>query len=223
MLAKLRILHGRFQDSQGQSKRPEVKIRGPRFVIGSAADCSMRCRCSTVSSYHCEVRIEQQRVVVRTLSREKGTFVNDSPVERERVLQAGDHLRIGRLEFEVVIEPSSTAPCGARVPDHDSQSDVVAEQISDFLAEADERERLRRARQPELRQLHLESAAADTANTQSLAVETQGSADSARGAAKAKAEPGKLPEHLAAKLLPKIVAKDSTDAAEQALRKLFSR
>ena len=83
MLAKLRILHGRLQDKQGQSKRPEVKIRGPRFVIGSASDCSMCCRCNTVSAYHCEVRIEQQRVVVRALSGEKGTFVNDSLVERE--------------------------------------------------------------------------------------------------------------------------------------------
>ncbi len=217
MLAKLRILHGRFQDKQGQSKRPEVKIRGPRFVIGSAADCSMCCRCNTVSAYHCEVRIEPQRVVVRTLSSEKGTFVNDLLVEHERILQAGDHLRIGRLEFEVLIEESAPVPHGERVPQHDSQSDVVADAISDFLVEADERERVRRLGHPESRQMHLESAAAETAKPQALAVEAQRSGDPGKRATKA--VPGKLPPRPTAE----VVAKDSKDAAQQALKKLFSR
>ena len=219
MLAKLRILHGRLQDKQGQSKRPEVKIRGPRFVIGSAADCSMCCRCNTVSAYHCELRIEPQSVVVRTLSSEKGTFVNDSLVEHERTLQTGDHLRIGRLEFEVLLEEATPVPSGERVPQHDSQSDVVAESISDLLVEADERERVRRLGQPESRQLHLESGAAETAKTQALAVEAQRSGDPGRGASKAKAAPGKLPARPTAN----VVAKDSKDAAQQALKKLFSR
>ncbi len=196
-----------------------MKIRGPRFVMGSASDCSLCCRCKTVSAHHCELRIEQQGVVLRALSREKGTFVNDVLVEHEQVLQAGDHLRIGRLEFEVLIEESAPVPGGERLSQDESQGDWVADAISESLVEADEQERARRLGHPESRQLDLESSAGEAAKAQPLAAQAPPSGDAGKKPTKVKTEPGKLPPHTT----NEIVGKDSKDAAQQALRKMFSR
>ena len=63
-------------------------------------------------------------------------------------------MRIGRLEFEVLIE--ETAPVAK--PTLEPESDAAGEEISDLLARADERERMIRQEHPELRVLHVESA-----------------------------------------------------------------
>jgi predicted component of type VI protein secretion system len=218
MIVRLRVLHGTLQDKHGHRQRPEVRIRGPRFVIGSAADCSMCCHCETISPYHCEIRIEPQGVVVRTLAREKGTFVNEQRVEREQVLRAGDHLRIGRLEFELLLDEPAPAVAPAGVSPDASPHDNLANELSDFLAEADEQERWRRLEHPEWRQLHLTPAAPAAAATP-LATERHSGPAEKKGTS-AKPPPGKLPPPPPS---PEDLAKDSTEAAAIALRKLFSR
>ena len=111
MKVRLKILHGSLQDTHGHRAGAEVKVRGPQFVIGSAADCSMCCRSDSVHAHHCEVRIDQHGAFIRPLSDKAGTFINGQRIEQEQALQAGDQLRIGRLDFEVLIE--ATAPVAA--------------------------------------------------------------------------------------------------------------
>jgi predicted component of type VI protein secretion system len=216
MIARLRIVHGTLQDKHGHGQRPEVKIRGPRFVIGSAADCSLCCQCATISPYHCEIRIEPQRAVVRTLAGEKGTFVNERRVEHEQVLRAGDHLRIGRLEFEVLLEEPAPAGAPAGVRDA-APNDTFADQLSESLAQADEQERGRRLEHPEWRQLHLAPTAPEAAAAAPPATAERHSEKKGTGA---KPAPGKLPPPPPS---PEDLAKDSTEAAQIALRRLFSR
>jgi predicted component of type VI protein secretion system len=141
-------------------------------------------------------------------------------VEDERVLRTGDHLRIGRLEFEVAIGESTPGPSPERTADGTSASDAVAEELCDILDEADERARLLRLEHPEWRQLHLELAATDAAKTPASAAEAQSHSAQGTGATKVKTAPGKLP---ARPPTADSQGKDSSEAAQQALRKLFSR
>jgi len=48
----------------------------------------------------------ENEVVVRDLKSRNGTFVNDDKVADEAVLLNGDILRVGHLQFEMVIEQS---------------------------------------------------------------------------------------------------------------------
>ena len=220
MIARLRILHGTLQDNKGQRKRPDVTISRPRFVVGSAPDCSMQCRCNAVSPHHCEIRIEEERVVVRTLSREQGTFVNDSLVEDEEVLRTGDHLRIGRLEFEVAIGQPPPAPSVERKADGAPASDALAKAIRAMLDETGEATHTSRLEHPKRRQLHLAPTAMDAAKTPSSAVDAQSKTAQLKGAAQAKQGPSTLPSRPSQ---VKPQSKDAAEAAQAALSKLLSR
>jgi predicted component of type VI protein secretion system len=215
MKVRLRILHGTLQDTHGHRAGAEVKVRGPQFVIGSAADCSMCCRSDSVRPHHCEVLMDQRGAVIRPLSDKAGTFINGQRIENEQVLQAGDQLRIGRLDFEVLIEDAAPIPVPAS--EAEPESDAAGEEISDFLARADERERMIRQEHPELRVLHLESADKDSAGKAAKEAAAEATTPPKKTGKK---KPGKLPTRP-----PKdeITGEDSTEAAQEALRKLFSK
>jgi predicted component of type VI protein secretion system len=220
MKVRLKILHGTLQNAHGHQAVQDVKVRGPRFVIGGADDCSMCCRSDSVLPHHCELLVDQQRAIIRPLSDQAATFVNGQPVELEQTLQSGDKLRIGRLDFEVLITEDTAAvktePRAESEAVPEPERDPAAEELSDLLAQADERERLERQEHPELRVMHLEAEGKPAAPQADEAAELEEAAKHKRH----KKKPGKLPTRP-----PKdeITGEDSTDAAQQALRKLFSR
>jgi predicted component of type VI protein secretion system len=215
MKVRLKILHGTLQDAHGHRAVQEVKVRGPRFVIGRADECSLCCRSDSVLPHHCELLVDQQRAVIRPLSDKAGTFINGQPVEQEQALHSGDQLRIGRLDFEVLIT-EEPAPVTVEPPP-EPESDSAAEEISDLLARADERERIERQEHPELRVLHLAASGDKPAQPEADAA---AAAEEAAKHKRGKKKPGKLPTRP-----PKdeIKGDDSTEAAQAALRKLFSR
>jgi pSer/pThr/pTyr-binding forkhead associated (FHA) protein len=214
MTIKLKVLHGQLQNSRGANAGTEVRVRGPVFVIGSDADCSMCCRSKSISPHHCEIRLEDQGPVVRDLYSSSGTFVNDERIDYERVLQAGDRLRIGRLEFTVVIEQFSAPTVNERLRSQRTKPDAVAEYISNLLVEEDEKERVQRFEDPGKRQYHVEKSAP-------AAQQAQKDKDSPEGAAPKKAvrpvkkPPAKLPAP------PPMSAGSTVEAAEETLNKIF--
>lgn len=211
MKIRLRVLHGKLQDKEGHGRGMEVKIHGPRFVIGTAEDCSMCCKSTSVRPHHCEIYVGQQEASVRSLTKEADTLINGQQIEHEQILQAGDHLRIGRLEFEVLIE--------APAPEHDAPDEAsrdaqrVEKEVSDMLVEADAKERAFRQQHPELRELHLEPAPPRTTDT-----EAEDEEDFQHGKKKGK-KFKKLPRKLP--VPPVEQAEDSTEAAQEALRRMF--
>ncbi len=216
MKVRLRILHGTLQDTHGHRAGQALQVRGPRFVSGNASDCSMCCRSNSVLPHHCEVLLEPDRALIRKLSEQAETLVNGQRVEQEQTLQDGDHLQLGRLEFEVLIED---APPAAPPPvEAEPESDSAAEEISDLLAQADERDRVIRQEHPELRVLHLEPT--DDLPDEAQPEEAVATEETDPAKKKGKKKPGKLPTRP-----PKdeIKGDDSTEAAQAALRRLFSR
>jgi pSer/pThr/pTyr-binding forkhead associated (FHA) protein len=219
MRAKLRILHGKLQSKQGGSAGQEVAVRGPKFVIGSAEDCSMRCPSSAVSPHHCELYVSRESLVIRDLGSETGVLVNDQRVEYDHALQAGDHLRIGRLEFEVLIEEPD-APGTPQPEETESETEIekdpVSEEIIDSLIEADEKDRAHRLKDPESRQFHLQEALAEAAKHRPVASEEEPSEE--KGKKRGKKAPGKFTPP------PPPPPPDNTEeAAQDALRRLFER
>lgn len=55
---------------------------------------------ATISSIHCEIILTADGVLLRDCDSTNGTFINDAPV-REAVLQPGQTLRLGDVEFLV--------------------------------------------------------------------------------------------------------------------------
>ena len=213
MRVKLRILHGKLQSKQGGSAGQEVAVRGPKFVIGSAEDCSMRCPSHAVSPHHCELYVSPQGVVIKDLGSETGVLVNDQRVEHDHSLQAGDHLKIGRLEFEVLIEEPS-APGTPHPEASEKENDQVSEDIIDSLIEADEKDRVHRLEDPESRQFHLEEALAEAAKHHEAAPEEE--PEEEQNKRHGKKAPGKFTPP------PPPPPPDNTEeAAQDALRKLF--
>jgi len=211
MTVKLKILHGSLQNSRGENAGAEVTVRGGQFVIGSDADCSMCCRSPAISPHHCELRREERGLVVRDLYSQSGTFVNGERIDHERVLRTGDHLRVGRLEFEVLVEPAA-APAGGSARGK-SKTDAVAEFISDLLVEADEEDRARRLEDPEKRHFRPEPNAAPLKQG---AAEAQDSAEPPKKKERPpKRPPAKLPPP------PPLSAGSTVEAAEETLKKIF--
>ncbi|MCA9260748.1 MAG: FHA domain-containing protein, partial [Planctomycetales bacterium] len=94
---RLKILGG---NKAGQ----EVVVKPGKFFIGRAEDCHLRPHSDLISRHHCVFTHAEDYTSVRDFGSKNGTYVNGERVETERELRAGDRLRIGPLDFEVVLE-----------------------------------------------------------------------------------------------------------------------
>jgi predicted component of type VI protein secretion system len=173
-----------------------------------------------VSRHHCEIRVEDGKLIAKDLGSRNGTIVNGKVIEGPCQLKMGDHLKIGPLDFEVIIDHSLG---GAKRPQVKSVQEAAArtaetakkseggfdeEDITSWLTEEDEADRARRIADPETRQYHLTPEEKKRLET---AAEKKEQADKK----KKKKEYGKLPER------PQDRPKDTSDAAERMLRKFF--
>ncbi|MBA4019018.1 MAG: hypothetical protein C0483_17760 [Pirellula sp.] len=98
MQLKLRILVG---GTAGQ----KLVIPGPVFAIGRDAACDLRPKSGYISRRHCEISQDKGTVFIRDLRSRTGTWVNGIriPAERAVEVQTGDHLKLGPLEFEILV------------------------------------------------------------------------------------------------------------------------
>jgi hypothetical protein len=72
-------------------------------TVGRNPTNDVRLHEASVSSFHCEIEISNERVEARDLQSTNGTRVNDQPVETG-VLRAGDVLTLGQLRLQVECE-----------------------------------------------------------------------------------------------------------------------
>lgn len=144
MSVKLKVLHGAIQ-KHGKWQLT-VPIRTSPFVIGQAEDCNMRCFGQTIRDYHCEVRVEGYDVLICNLDRESETLINGERLNGQCRFLAGDHLQLGKLAFELLVDlPSRTA-------EHNQFDELVSE----MLLQADDTDRRERAASPQDRWYQIE-------------------------------------------------------------------
>lgn len=75
-----------------------------KFLVGRETDCHLRPNNDLVSRHHCVFTLDDYTLRLRDLGSTNGTFVNNEWIKSQVVLKAGDHVRIGKLEFEVVLQ-----------------------------------------------------------------------------------------------------------------------
>jgi pSer/pThr/pTyr-binding forkhead associated (FHA) protein len=211
---------------QGSSAGKEVKIPTPQCVIGREEGCHLKPHSDAISRRHCMIVTSENEVIVRDLKSRNGTFVNDERVEGEAVLLAGDILRVGPLEFELIIEQT---PGKAKRPKVADIKEAVArtaggsgigstsdmDDVTKWLEEADSEELSRRT-SPETRQFRLdETMAPATSDTPSKPSDTKSLAPELKRPDKK--SPGKLPPR------PTTNKADSREAAADMLKRFFNR
>jgi pSer/pThr/pTyr-binding forkhead associated (FHA) protein len=221
----------RLKIVQGSNTGKEIKIPSPKCVIGRGDDCHLRPQVDAISRRHCVIITTENEAVVRDLNSRNGTFVNNERVAEESVLLTGDVLRVGPLEFEVIVEQAPGKPKRPKVSDIKEAVARTAEgssvgttteldDVSAWLEEADTEEKQRRYTDPETRQFRLDDTTmpSDEEKPTGATTETKALKPDPKKAEKTeKKEPGKLPPRS------NTSSKDSREAAADMLKKFFNR
>lgn len=221
-----------------------IPIKDEKFFIGRGDDCQLRPKSESVSRRHCALVQKDGRLLLMDLKSRNGTYVNDKQLshDKAKILKSGDRLKVGQLEFEVVIEIgiANTKKPEASTPQEVAQR--IAEQadakltdsresfdISTWLLEADQVDRRVVPSEPDTRQIKMEETSQLDTEMLQEAAEAEESADANAPAESAEAvdESGKSkrPDKRAPIKLPKIqggpTTKNTKDAASETLKRYF--
>ena len=225
MKVKLKVLGGSHDGK-------EIAIGSEKFLVGRSESCQLRPKSESVSRKHCILVLRDNRLLIQDLKSRNGTYVNDKrlPADKAKVLKPGDELRIGKLKFEVLIEHGLQAnkkpevadvqDAAARTVEAANESRFEAVDVSSWLDEADQIDRVRKLSDPETRQVRLEDAKKAEAES------AEDSSDMSVDESTAKLEKKRPPKKQAPQKLPEGLKKSmkdsSRDAADDALKRFFS-
>ncbi len=236
--------------TSGSNAGKEIKIPVAKFFIGRSEDCHLRAQSDLISRHHCAILLEEGQVTIRDLKSRNGTVVNGEKIVGDVHLKMGDKLKVGPLEFEVLVDHSLGGTKKSKITDAKQAAERVAqaevkkddsidEDISSWLEEADEQERTKRISSPDTRQFRLDSADYQALAQAGVDPKTATPEDvaAAHDTAKQMASAGdtqtpeddkkkKKPEKKEFGKLPKInpaAATNSKDAATEMLKKFFNR
>ena len=127
----------------GKSKGQAIPINLPQFIIGRDPQCNLRPASAVISKRHCALLIKNGKAFVRDFDSTNGTFVNDVPVKGEAPLKNDDILKLGPLEFKVVIAvkpagspPTPPLPTPAASPAGHSDDESVAAMLLSLQEDA---------------------------------------------------------------------------------------
>ena len=118
--AELKVVGGKQHGSL-------IPLQTKKFLVGREQDCQLRPSSESVSRHHCVFTMDEFSVRLRDLGSTNGTFVNGQRVQGQAILQPGDRILIGKLEFEIAIHDSVAAVHYSRVaaaPAFGSNSDA---------------------------------------------------------------------------------------------------
>ncbi len=223
----------------GKNNGREIKINVPEFYIGRGEQAHLRPSSDLISRMHCVIRLKGGKVEIEDLGSRNGSFINDKPLTEVHHAKSGDRLRVGRLNFEVVIDPikagnkkpkvKDVADAAARTVETTKKpaTEDFEESISDWLSDEDGGP-LTGSFGDETVQFSLDDAdvSVDALNEQNSVanaeLEAQKEAEKKEEEEnnkkkRGKKEFGKLPPR------PKFSHDDSTSAAGDVLKKFFNR
>jgi pSer/pThr/pTyr-binding forkhead associated (FHA) protein len=210
----------------GKHAGQEVPVPHAKFLIGRAEDCHLRPSSELVSRHHAAILVEEGFVAVRDFGSKNGTFVNGERIKTERELKAGDHLKIGPLEFEVQLavpvagrkrpKVHSVQEAAARTVETPQPAAENEVDISDWLG--DEEDSATQTRTAEVRALDTTPTAGNNVGdtTTVSPKEQHGKADKEK-----KGQPADFAHRL--QEAKKHAAGDTVSAADDVLRRFFGR
>src|SRR5450755_2860499 len=105
----------------GAKEGTQIPLKKDKFVIGRAAECTLRAGSEAISRRHCAIVRTDGAWIARDLGSRNGTYLNDQKIETPKALSVGDELRVGPLKFRVEqyvkqASPSSDAKTAKPAP-----------------------------------------------------------------------------------------------------------
>ncbi len=201
-----------------------ISVKHDKFLIGRSDECHLRPKSESISRRHCAIVRKEGRILLIDLKSRNGTEVNGKKLDpsRAKVLKHDDHIKVGKLEFNVVLEAGvsnvkksevkSVKEAAARSAENLSDSRFEEVDVSSWLEEADQVQRV--GSEPVTRQFHLDES--EEISPESTVMEISADEET-KADEKKKKKPGKLPP------VPKSpTTGNSKDAASETLRKFFS-
>ncbi len=88
----------------GKQAGAVIPLPQGKFLIGREEDCHLRPNSELVSRHHCVFTVDEFTVRLRDLGSTNGTLVNGERIRGGVVLNSGDIVSIGKIEFRVVIK-----------------------------------------------------------------------------------------------------------------------
>ena len=225
----------KFKLLKGSHAGKEVKLPAPKCLIGRNDDCHLKPQSEAVSRRHCVILTTDAEVMIRDLNSRNGTYVNGEKITGDTVLLNGDLVKVGPLEFEMLIEHTAARIKRAKVSDiKDAATRIVqstasqsSSDLSDVTAWLDEADVKAKT---ETRQFRVDDTATGTVADivgEQAAEEEKKPEKKEQDTTELKVDdstkrPDKKP---VGKLPPRQVAqaKDSREAASDMLKKLFNR
>jgi len=212
----------------GKHNGREIKLAGPKFIIGRGEGSHLRPSSDLVSRQHCGITIDEGRVIVEDMGSRNGTFVNGEQLTKPHEARSGDTLRVGRLQFELVLDPvraSKKAKVGSIVEaaarTASTQKKGVEDSVSDWLSD-DEGDDLSSTSRAETIQFSMDEtqtfSGKEVAETEGSSGEIEVEPVEADSKERKKKKYGKLPS-----IPKKSSSADSKAAADEALKKFFNR
>jgi pSer/pThr/pTyr-binding forkhead associated (FHA) protein len=104
------MLNAELKVISGKQAGSIIPLAAGRFLIGREEDCHLRPANDLVSRHHCVFKMDEYTVRIRDLGSTNGTFVNGERLRGEVMLNTGDNVRVGTLEFEVTIAEGAAMP-----------------------------------------------------------------------------------------------------------------
>ncbi len=115
------MLQAELRVASGKQSGHVIPLVNSRFLIGREEDCHLRPNSDLVSRHHCVFKVDEYSLRVRDLGSTNGTFVNGERLRGEVMLNTGDRVTIGKLEFEVAVGEAVSQP--AAVPSASAETD----------------------------------------------------------------------------------------------------
>ncbi len=212
----------------GKNDGREIKISVPEFVIGRGDTAHLKPSSDLVSRRHCAIRVEGGRVIVADMGSRNGTFVNGEQLKSEHVAKPGDRVRVGRLQFEMVIDAAKASVKKEKVKNaveaasrtvEAKQTGSLEDSITDWLIDDSDDSPFEEKEDFNSQ----DTVQLSTAETQEFLRKVGDNIEeepelSEESAVNNRADkPGKLPP------VPKSHHNDSTDAAGDVLKQFFNR
>ena len=85
----------------GKHKGKKIVLPEREVIIGRDEVSFVRMTSSDVSRQHCSLTPTNKGLLVRDLGSQNGTIVNNVRIESETLLQPGDLLQVGPIQFEL--------------------------------------------------------------------------------------------------------------------------
>ena len=122
--------------SSGKQAGTTIPLPQGKFLIGREEDCHLRPNSDLVSRHHCVFTVDEFAVRLRDLGSTNGTFVNGERIRGGVMLNPGDLVSIGKIDFQVVIRDPAHDTATHMSLETDTSVTSVKEQAEEAAAEA---------------------------------------------------------------------------------------